>query len=102
MFVRLADPSPARFERFLSDVDGVVAAWHTIGDIDLAVQIHCPDLTTLDRIITAMRIDGGAAGTTTHLVVRQVDLIGPTAVGNTVQFQAPRPTTRRSLRRAAR
>jgi DNA-binding Lrp family transcriptional regulator len=114
VFVRLGDPSPARFERFLSGTDGVVAAWHVIGDIDLAVQVHCPDLISLDQLLTAMRIDGGAVSTTTHLVVRQADLTPapdphcpqlpwhPSGTG--ITFQAPQSAARRprTPRRAGR
>ncbi|MEV0567763.1 Lrp/AsnC ligand binding domain-containing protein [Dactylosporangium sp. NPDC050588] len=64
VFVRLDDPSPARFERFLGGVDGVVAAWHVIGDIDLAVHVHCADLSAVDRLLTAMRFDGGGVSLT--------------------------------------
>jgi DNA-binding Lrp family transcriptional regulator len=114
VFVRLSDPSPVPFERFLSAADGVVAAWHVIGDIDLAVQVHCPDLVALDRLITAMRTEGGAVSTSTHLVVRQADLTPAPELhypplpwhpsGTGVTFQAPQTAARRprALRRAAR
>ncbi|MEV4136742.1 Lrp/AsnC ligand binding domain-containing protein [Dactylosporangium sp. NPDC049742] len=114
VFVRLADPTPVPFERFLSGTDGVVAAWHVIGDVDLAVQVHCPDLVALDRLLTRMRTEGGAVSTTTHLVVRQADLAPAPDLhcprlpwhpaGTAVTFQAPQSATRRhrSLRRAGR
>ncbi|MEV4517468.1 Lrp/AsnC ligand binding domain-containing protein [Dactylosporangium sp. NPDC049525] len=114
VFVRLSDPSPVPFERFLSGTEGVVAAWHVIGDIDLAVQVHCPDLVALDQLLTAMRTEGGAVSTTTHLVVRQADLTPAPDLhcpqlpwhpsGTGITFQAPQSAARRhrSLRRAGR
>jgi DNA-binding Lrp family transcriptional regulator len=74
VFVRLPGSDRKRFERFLRAEPAVVAAWHVIGDIDLAVHVSCRDLPDLDRLITAMRADGGAVGTATHIVVGQADL----------------------------
>ncbi|WP_327001074.1 Lrp/AsnC ligand binding domain-containing protein [Dactylosporangium sp. NBC_01737] len=94
VFVRLGDPSPVRFERFLGGAAGIVAAWHIVGDVDLAVQVRCPDLAALDRLLTAMRT-GGAVATSTHLVVRQASL-------TSVSFQEPAVRRTRTVRRAVR
>jgi hypothetical protein len=74
VFVRLPGAGRARFERFLRREPAVLAAWYVVGEIDLAVQVSWRDLPDLDRLITAMRIEGGALGTVTHLVVGQPEL----------------------------
>jgi DNA-binding Lrp family transcriptional regulator len=74
VLVRLPGNDPARFERFLRAEAAITAAWHVVGDIDLVVHIACPDLTDLDRLVTAMRVVGGAIGSITHLVVNEVNL----------------------------
>ncbi|WP_238014936.1 Lrp/AsnC ligand binding domain-containing protein [Dactylosporangium sp. AC04546] len=74
VFVRLADTSPVRFQRFLQRTPGIVAAWQVAGDTDLVVQLDCLDVAELGRVLAAMRVDGGAIRTNAHLVLRQVDL----------------------------
>lgn len=74
VFVRLPGAGRARFERFLRREPAVIAAWYVVGEIDLAVQVSWRNLPDLDRLVTAMRIEGGALGTVTHLVVGQPDL----------------------------
>jgi DNA-binding Lrp family transcriptional regulator len=77
VFVRLPGAGRARFERFLRREPAVIAAWYVVGEIDMAVQVSWRDLPDLDRLIDAMRVEGGAVGTVTHLVVGQPDLSVP-------------------------
>jgi DNA-binding Lrp family transcriptional regulator len=76
VLVRLPGHDPARFERFLRAELAVTAAWHVVGDIDLVVHLSCRDLPDLDRLVTAMRTEGGAIGSITHLVVGEMNLPG--------------------------
>jgi hypothetical protein len=77
VLVRLSGRDPARFERFVRAEVAVTAAWHVVGDIDLVVHVSCLDLSDLHRVVTAMRTEGGAVGSVTHLVVNTVDLSRP-------------------------
>ncbi|MBE1491338.1 Lrp/AsnC ligand binding domain-containing protein [Plantactinospora soyae] len=69
VFVRLPGPDRAGFRRFLTGEPSVRAAWQVVGDIDLVLHVSCQDLPELDRLITTMRIRGGASATSTHLVI---------------------------------
>ncbi|MFC6016048.1 Lrp/AsnC family transcriptional regulator [Plantactinospora solaniradicis] len=69
VFVRLPGPDRAGFRRFLTGEPSVRAAWQVVGDIDLVLHVSCRDLPELDRLITTMRIRGGASATSTHLVI---------------------------------
>jgi len=75
VFVRLPGPDPSAFRRFLTAEPAVTTGWHVVGDIDLVLHVSCRDLPELDRLVTAMRVRGGATATSTHLVV------GTTATG---------------------
>ncbi|HTJ40430.1 MAG TPA: Lrp/AsnC ligand binding domain-containing protein [Dactylosporangium sp.] len=73
VLVRTVDPGAARLERLLRRVRGVSAAWYLAGDADLLLLVSCQSLPELRRLISRLRIEGGATATTTHLVLRRLD-----------------------------
>ncbi|WP_432971272.1 Lrp/AsnC ligand binding domain-containing protein [Dactylosporangium sp. CA-233914] len=79
VLVRAADPGAARLERLLRDAPGVTTAWVLAGDADLLVLVSCRDLPELRRLLTRLRIEGGATSTATHLVLRQLTAGKPRA-----------------------
>ena len=75
--VRLG-PSASRpdFERYLRTVPAVQFAWQVAGDVDYELRIACPDIAGLYAVLTGLRRCGGAEGTSTGLVLRQVPGLG--------------------------
>jgi DNA-binding Lrp family transcriptional regulator len=75
--VRLG-PSASRpdFERYLRTVPAVLFAWQVAGDVDYELRIACPDIAGLYAVLTGLRRCGGAEGTSTGLVLRQVPGLG--------------------------
>lgn len=75
--VRLA-PSTSRpdFERYLRTIPAVVFAWQVAGDVDYELRIACQEIADLYAVLTALRRYGGAAGTSTDLVLREVPGLG--------------------------
>jgi DNA-binding Lrp family transcriptional regulator len=74
VFVRLPGFGFDQFERFLGSEVDVVAAWHVVGDVDVVVNVHCRDLTDLEKLVDRMRATGGATGTSVHLILRPARL----------------------------
>ena len=75
--VRLA-PSTSRqeFERYLRTIPAVQFAWQVAGDVDYELWLGCCDIVGLDSVLTALRRCGGAEGTSTRLVLREVPGLG--------------------------
>jgi hypothetical protein len=70
--VRLAPTTPpATFERYLHSEPGVLQVWHTAGDIDFEIHLHCHGISDLHDLLTRARSVGGAQETTTHLILSQ-------------------------------
>jgi DNA-binding Lrp family transcriptional regulator len=75
--VRLG-PTASRpdFERYLRTIPAVQFAWQVAGDVDYELRIACPDIAGLYAVLTGLRRCGGAEGTSTGLVLRQVPGLG--------------------------
>ena len=70
--VRLAPTTlPAMFESYLHSEPGVLHVWHTAGDIDFEIHLHCQGISDLHDLLTRARSVGGAQETTTHLILSQ-------------------------------
>ena len=51
--VRLAPTTlPAMFERYLHSEPGVLHVWHTAGDIDFEIHLHCQGISDLHDLLT--------------------------------------------------
>ena len=75
--VRLA-PAASRqgFEQYLRATTAVLSAWQVAGDVDYELRLGCRDIADLDAVLTALRRCGGAEGTSTGLVLREVPGLG--------------------------
>jgi hypothetical protein len=75
--VRLA-PSASRpeFEQYLRTIPAVRSACQLAGDVDYELRLGCQDIAGLDVVLTALRRCGGAEGTSTGLVLREVPGLG--------------------------
>ena len=75
--VRLA-PAASRqgFEQCLRAMPAVLSAWQVTGDVDYELRLACRDIADLDAVLTALRRCGGAEGTSTGLVLREVPGLG--------------------------
>ena len=75
--VRLA-PAASRqgFEQYLRAMPAVLSAWQVAGDVDYELRLACRDIADLDAVLTALRRCGGAEGTSTGLVLREVPGLG--------------------------
>lgn len=73
--VRLADGVETDvFEAYLRDEVAVVDAWRLASDTDYEVHVACPSLSDLNNVVTSLRHAGGAAATSTTLVLHRVPL----------------------------
>ena len=68
---------PARFERYLRTLVGVLGAWRVTGDVDYELLIACRAIADLDGVLTCLRGCGGTEVASAELVLREVD--GPRA-----------------------
>ena len=93
--VRLV-PSASRpeFEQYLRTLPAVRSACQLAGDVDYELRLGCHDIADLDVVLTALRRCGGAEGTSTGLVLREVpglgelDFPGPSGPG-TAEWRTP-------------
>ena len=75
--VRLAPAaSRQRFEQYLQATPAVRSAWQVTGDVDYELRLACRDIADLDAVLTGLRHCGGAEGTSTGLVLREVPGLG--------------------------
>lgn len=72
--VRTADP--ATFESVLADTPEVQAAMHVTGALDYVLLLACPDVPTLDRLLTRWREEGLVEESATRIILREVALAG--------------------------
>lgn len=70
--VRTADPEV--FEQELADTPEVQTAMHVTGALDYVLMLACPDVPTLDRILTGWRAEGLVEESSTRIILREVDL----------------------------
>jgi len=69
--VRLsADVTDDEFEAGLRRFPGVVEAHHVTGDANYLLRADLPDTAALDRLLRDLKRVGGAASTTTRVVLR--------------------------------
>ena len=62
------------FEAELARTPEVHSAMHVTGAHDYVLQIACPDVATLDRLLTAWKLESGVSESSTRIVLRDVDL----------------------------
>jgi Lrp/AsnC family leucine-responsive transcriptional regulator len=65
-----------RFESILRDTPEVQLAFHVTGSLDYVLMLACPDVATLDRLLSTWRRDGGVTESSTRVLLRDVDLFG--------------------------
>ncbi|WP_157963903.1 hypothetical protein [Actinocorallia populi] len=64
--------APASFERWSRSRAMTRAVWALAGDDDYELRLSCPGLAELSAELTALRGAGGAARTSTSLLLREV------------------------------
>lgn len=73
--LRLApDAGYDEFERTLRVAPEVQLAFHVTGSLDYVLLLACPDVASLDRLLSAWRHDGLAIESSTRILLRDVDL----------------------------
>jgi Lrp/AsnC family transcriptional regulator, leucine-responsive regulatory protein len=73
--LRLTPDTPyADFEATLRATPEVQLAFHVTGSLDYVLMLACPDVATLDRLLSRWRIEGGALESSTRILLRDVDL----------------------------
>ena len=50
------------------------SSFHVTGSLDYVLMLACPDVATLDRLLSTWRIEGGALESSTRILLRYVDL----------------------------
>jgi DNA-binding Lrp family transcriptional regulator len=81
--VRLGHATPREvFERHLRTDPAVLLAWQVAGDVDYELRLACRDIAHLDAVLTDLRHCGGAEGTSTGLVLREVPGLGEPEPGD--------------------
>ncbi|MBB5790834.1 Lrp/AsnC family transcriptional regulator [Jiangella mangrovi] len=64
------------FEKWLSGRSAVTAAWQLAGDADYVVHLACHDIAGLDEELNELKERGGAATTSTSMVLHAVPDVG--------------------------
>jgi len=73
--LRLTPDTPyEQFEATLRAAPEVQLAFHVTGSLDYVLMLACPDVATLDRLLSTWRIEGGALESSTRILLRDVDL----------------------------
>ncbi|UDY38061.1 Lrp/AsnC ligand binding domain-containing protein [Dermatobacter hominis] len=62
------------FEEELARTPEVQAAMHVTGAHDYVLQLACPDVATLDRLLTTWKMEAGVSESSTRIVLRDVEL----------------------------
>lgn len=75
--LRLSPETPYDvFEQILRSTPEVQLAFHVTGSLDYVLMLACPDVATLDRILSTWRIERGVVESSTRILLRDVDLYG--------------------------
>lgn len=75
--LRLSPETPYDvFEEILRTTPEVQLAFHVTGSLDYVLMLACPDVATLDRILSTWRIERGVVESSTRILLRDVDLYG--------------------------
>lgn len=73
--LRLAPDTPyEEFEQILRQTREVQLAYHVTGSLDYVLMLACPDVETLDRLLSEWRWDAGVLESSTRILLREVDL----------------------------
>ena len=62
------------FEEELARTPEVQVAMHVTGAHDYVLQLACPDVATLDRLLTTWKMEAGVSESSTRIVLRDVEL----------------------------
>jgi Lrp/AsnC family transcriptional regulator, leucine-responsive regulatory protein len=62
------------FEATLREAPEVLGAFHVTGALDYVVLLACPDVASLDRLLTSWKPGGGVFESSTRIILRDVDL----------------------------
>ena len=75
--LRLGATTPYEdFEEALRTTPEVQLAFHVTGSLDYVLLLACPDVATLDRILSTWRLERGVTESSTRIMLRDVDLSG--------------------------
>ena len=75
--LRLGAETPYEdFEEALRTTPEVQLAFHVTGSLDYVLLLACPDVATLDRILSTWRLERGVTESSTRILLRDVDLSG--------------------------
>lgn len=75
--LRLGATTPYEdFEEVLRNTPEVQLAFHVTGSLDYVLLLACPDVATLDRILSTWRLERGVTESSTRILLRDVDLSG--------------------------
>ena len=70
------ETNQAGFERFLATLPGILDAWLVTGDTDYQIHLACRHVAELEAVLAELRDRGGAARTSTTLLLRPVPGLG--------------------------
>ena len=68
------EASYEEFEATLREAPEVLGAFHVTGALDYVVLLACPDVASLDRLLTSWKPGGGVFESSTRIILRDVDL----------------------------
>ena len=68
------DTDPLVFEAELARTREVQSAMHVTGALDYVLLLACPDVATLDRLLSRWKAESGVEQSTTRILLRDVDL----------------------------
>jgi len=68
------EASYEEFEERLRAAPEVLGAFHVTGALDYVVLLACPDVASLDRLLTSWKPGGGVFESSTRIILRDVDM----------------------------
>lgn len=68
------DTDSESFEAELARTPEVQSAVHVTGALDYVVMLACPDVPTLDRLLTRWKMEAGVDESSTRILLREVEL----------------------------